>query len=122
MVILGEVRKVIPIDAAGAPLSVSGLPTTSRQYTVVTNSIVTSDGLAVTIAAGQKAFLQNWDDAAVYVKCGAGASASDATYILKAGTAANDGTGGSVLIDDFAGVVTILAATGSPRVNVALFS
>ena len=94
-----------------------------QQYTAApTNSIVTSDGLAVTIAAGQKAFLQNWDDAAVYVRCGALATTSNANFILKAGTAANDGNGGSVEINDFVGQVFILAATGSPRVNVSLYT
>lgn len=122
MNILGEVRRVIPVDANGASLNATGVPTVSRQYTAVTNTIVTANGTAVTIAAGQKAFLQNWDDAAVYVRCGGGASDSNASFILKAGTAANDGNGGSVMIDDFVGVVSILAAAGSPRVNVALYS
>lgn len=121
MNILGEVRKVILVDNASGGTT-AGIPTTSRQYTTVTNSIKTSDGLAFTLAAGQKAFIQNWDDAAVYVKMGTGASASDATFILKAGTAANDGNGGSAVIDDFVGSVSIAAAAGSPRLNVAIYS
>lgn len=120
MNILGEVRKVIPVGANGAALA--GIPTSSRQYTVVTNTIVTSDGTAITVSEGQIAFVQNWDDAAVYVRCGAGASSSNATYLLSAGTAANDGTGGSVLIDNFMGTLSFAAATGSPRVNVSVFS
>lgn len=103
-------------DPAGAQ------PGGGTQFLTVTPTLVTSDATTVTIGAGQKAFVQNWDDAAVYVKCGAGASSSSATYLLSAGTAANDGLGGSVMIDDFVGIVSFAAASGSPRVNVALFS
>lgn len=123
--IKSEIQLVLPVgaDGAGGYSVTAGTPVASRQYTnSTTNTIVTSDGALVTIAAGQKAFVQNLDDAAVYVRYGTGASASNFTFVLKAGTAANDGTGGSAIIDDFAGIVSILAAAGSPRVNVALFT
>jgi len=115
-----------PVVGADGTISYTpegAIPAGSKQYTAApTNSIVATDGLAVTIAAGQKAFLQNWDDAAVYVRCGASATTSNANFILKAGTTSNDGTGGSVEINDFVGQVFILAATGSPRVNVSLYT
>lgn len=92
-----------------------------QQYTTVTNTLITSNATTFTIPAGGKALVQSWDDEAIFVKLGAGASASDATFILAAGTAANDGKGGSYMIDDYAGVVSVFAA-GTVRVNAAIFS
>lgn len=77
---------------------------------------VTSDGTVFTLAAGEVGFIQNLDDAAVYVKLGASASASDFSFVLKAGSAANDGLGGHAAIPDYVGAVSIAAAAGSPRV------
>lgn len=95
----------------------SALTTTPRQYATVSNFTVgTTDGTVLTLAAGEKGFIQNLDDAAVYVKLGATASSSSFSYVLKAGTAANDGLGGLAVIDDYIGVVSIAAASGSPRV------
>jgi len=60
----------------------------------------------------------NLDDAAVYVKMGAGATTSDFHFPLQACTAADDGKGGTIFDDTYAGIVSIKAATGSPRVSV----
>lgn len=91
--------------------------TASAQYsTVSTSTPVTSDGTVFTLAAGEKGFIQNLDDAAVYVKYGEGASSTSFNFVLSAGTAANDGNGASVSVDDYIGPVSIAAATGSPRV------
>lgn len=91
--------------------------TAPTQYsTVSTFTPVTSDGTVFTLAAGEKGFIQNIQNTALYVKYGASASSSSFNFVLKAGTAANDGNGGSVVIDDFVGAVSIAAATGSPRV------
>lgn len=122
MNILGEVRKVIPVNSGGVPLDTSGVPITALQYTGSTNTIVTSNGTAIVVPVGKKALVQNLDDAAVYVRYGATASASNFTFLLKAGTAVNDGNGGSYMVDDFAGTLTFFAATGDPRVNVAVFN
>jgi len=81
-----------------------------------TGTPVTSDGTVFTLAAGEVGFIQNLDDAAVYVKLGSSASASDAHYLLQAGDAANDGKGGYVSITDYIGAVSIAAAAGNPRV------
>lgn len=87
--------------------------------TSATNAIVAADGTALASNANRKAWsIQNLDDAAVYVKMGASASASDFNVVLKAGTAANDGNGGFFSDDMYTGIVTILAAAGSPRVVV----
>jgi len=88
-----------------------------NQYsTVSTATPVTTDSTVFTLAANEKGFIQNLDDAAVYVKYGASASSSSFNFVLKAGLAADDGNGGSLVIDDFIGAVSIAAATGSPRV------
>lgn len=102
-----------------AQLRATAVPVTAgpKQSSAVPNfTPVTADGTVFTLAAGEKGFIQNLDDAAVYVKYGATASSTSFNYVLKAGTAANDGLGGVVVIDDWIGVVSIAAATGSPRV------
>lgn len=108
---------VMGSDGAGGFTEGGGVATQSLQYsTVSTSTPVTADGTVFTLAAGEKGFIQNLDDAAVYVKLGASASSTSFNFVLKAGTASNDGLGGSVVIDDWIGVVSIAAATGSPRV------
>lgn len=104
-----------PVGGTGESLAVT-------QYGPPADAIVTSDGTAGTIASGGMAFIQNLDDAAVYVKLGAGATSSDFSFVLSAGTAANDGLGGSREILNYAGIVTIAAAAGSPRVVFSNFS
>ena len=86
---------------------------------VAYQAIVTSDGTALASNFNRKFWsLQNLDDAAVYVKLGASASSSDFSFVLKAGTASNDGTGGFVSDTAWTGIVSIAAASGSPRVVV----
>jgi hypothetical protein len=85
-----------------------------------TSAIVTADGDALASNANRKAWsIQNLDDAAVYVKFGASASSSDFNVVLKAGAAANDGSGGFFSDSSYTGVVSIAAASGSPRVVVS---
>lgn len=128
----GEMRQDTPLNVALCKLwyriwqltgfsasgsGVVGLTVLPKQYTTPSNFVpVTTNGNAVTILAGEVGFIQNLDDAAVYVKYGAEASASDFNFVLKAGTASNDGLGGLVVIDNFIGTVSIFAATGAPRV------
>lgn len=89
-----------------------------KQYsTASTATPITADGTVFTLAAGEKGVIQNLDDAAVYVKLGASASSSSFSFVLPAGTAANDGTSPPFQIEDWVGVVSIAAATGSPRVS-----
>lgn len=78
-------------------------------------TIGTSDGTVFTLAIGEVGFIQNLDDAALAVKKGASASTTSLSFILPKGSAADDGTGGSVLIDDWVGVVSVAAMSGSPR-------
>lgn len=60
--------------------------------------------------------IQNLDTAALYVKFGAGASTSSYSFILKGGTGAADGTGGSFAMltgEIWRGIVTV-ASAGTP--------
>ena len=77
--------------------------------------VATADGTVFTLAEGERGFIQNLDDAALAVKLGASASTSSFSMILQAGTAADDGKGGFVMIDDFVGAVSVAAMTGSAR-------
>jgi hypothetical protein len=104
------------------PLPVQASLSTAAKASSATSAIVAADGTALAASAARKAWsIQNCDDAAVYVKLGASASASDFSFVLKAGTAANDGLGGSWFDDVYTGIVTIAAAAGSPRVVVVSF-
>jgi len=73
----------------------------------------TADGTVFTLADGERGFIQNLDDAALAVKLGASASTSSFNLILQAGTAANDGKGGFVMIDTFIGPVSVAAMSGT---------
>lgn len=108
--------------ALGATTPAASLPVTqSQSSSVPTNTAgtpftaLTTDGDVFTLAAGQKGFIQNLDDVVLNVKLGTGASTSSFSMKLKAGTAADDGTGGYTIINDWVGVVSVAAATGSPR-------
>ena len=96
--------------------------TAGKQYGPPVDTLVTTNGTAGMINNGGMAFIQNLDDAAAYVKLGANASASDFSFVLSAGSAANDGLGGSREIMNYAGLVTVFAATGAPRLIFSAFS
>lgn len=103
-----------PVEGSGGSLS--------RQLDSSNASIVTADGNVGTLAAGEKLTIQNLSTNALHVKYGAGASTTSFNFILKAGQSSDDGLGGIVVIDDWEGVVSIKAATGSPRAAVAKLS
>ncbi len=108
--ILCDIRRLTSTDDAVATQAI-------QKTTVSTFTPVTADGTVFTLAAGEKGYIQNLDDAAVYVKLGASASSSSFNFVLRAGSAANDGLSLPMVIDDYIGVVSIAAATGSPRVS-----
>lgn len=62
--------------------------------------------------------IQNLNTTVVFVKFGAGATTTDYDICLKAGTAADDGTGGAFFDDTYQGIVSVKAASGAPRVHV----
>lgn len=115
MNILGEVRKVVLADPASGELGGS-IAITAKQFQSAPSSFAirtSADG--ITVGAGQKVFIQNLSTTALGVKYGAGATTSSISLVLRAGTANDDGQGGSVIIDDFIGTITTVAMTGSPR-------
>jgi hypothetical protein len=107
------------VDVQGTGTANAALPilTLLKQYTGVPSNFTvgTTDATVFTLAAGEKGFIQNLDDVALYVKQGASASTSSFSYVLAAGTAADDGKGGAKIIDDWVGAVSVAAASGSPR-------
>lgn len=119
VVILGGIDPT----TGGVALNGSALGPALKQYGGVTSSIVTNNGSAGDIPAGGKMFIQNNAATALYVAYStSSASASNFAFTLKACSVADDGTGGSKDIADYVGRVTILAATGSPRAAVSIFS
>lgn len=90
----------------------------AKQYSGVPSNfaVATADGTVFTLAAGEIGFIQNLDSAdALAVKKGATASTSSFNFILAPGSAADDGKGGYVLIDDWIGVVSVATMTGAGR-------
>lgn len=117
---------VVAVSAGSAIIGKVGIDQTTpgstngtqqKQYTGApsTFTVGTSDQTVFTLAAGEIGFIQNLDDAALAVKKGASASTTSFSLILNAGTAADDGKGGAILIDDWIGVVSVAAMAGSPR-------
>lgn len=97
------------------PGSTNGVQT--KQYAGVPSSfaIQTSDQTVFTLAAGEIGFVQNLHTTALAVKKGASASTTSLSFILPGGTAQDDGKGGPIMIDDWVGVVSVAAMSGSPR-------
>ena len=94
------ITRTIPKQTAAAPSNAT---------------IGTTDATVFTLAEGERGFIQNLDDAALAVKLGASATTSSFHMILQAGTAADDGKGAFVMFNDYVGVVSVAALTGSPR-------
>lgn len=113
---LAKINALLYGSLPGSGGGSSSIATAPRQYSTVSNdAAITADGTVFTLAAGEKGFIQNINDTAVYVKYGASASSSSFSFVLKAGTADNDGNGGSAVIDDFIGPVSI-SGVSSTRV------
>lgn len=97
---MGNTIQTLDLQSAGVPSN---------------STILTMEGTVFTLAKGEVGFIQNLDDAALAVKLGAGASTTDFSMILQAGTAADDGRGGFVYLTDYWGAVSVVAMSGSPR-------
>jgi len=80
-----------------------------------TATIATANATVFTLSPGEVGVIQNLDDAALAVKLGTGASPTSLSFILPAGTAADDGTSPPVYITDYSGAVSVAAMTGDPR-------
>jgi hypothetical protein len=79
------------------PSQVSSAPSNFAPITVAAD---------VVLASGDQLFIQNLGTNPLFVKRGTGASSSSFNYVLAAAVAADDGTGGSLVIDDFIGSVS----------------
>ena len=77
-----------------------------KRATAPSNSAPITAVADITIAAGQTLFIQNLGVNPLFVRRGTGATSSLFNYVLQAAGANDDGTGGSVVIDDFIGVVS----------------
>lgn len=76
----------------------------------------TADATLFTLAAGEKGFIQNLSaDAPLAYKFGASASTSSFNGVLQKGAVADDGQGGSIVIDDWIGAVSVAKITGTAR-------
>ena len=88
------------------------LPVRAGQVTTApSNSAPITSAADITLAAGDKLFIQNLDTDALFVRRATGATSSLFNYVLQGGGAADDGTGGALLIDDFVGVVSFAGTT-----------
>ena len=78
-------------------------------------AIATANATVFTLSPGEVGFIQNLDDAALAVKLGASAATNSFSFILKAGSAADDGNGGLTYVTDYTGVVSVCAMSGTAR-------
>ena len=94
-----------------------------RSFSSVTQQIQACDTSADDIVTSSPHHLtvQNLGTVPVYVKLGATATTSTGgfSYILAAGGAANDGTGGGVNISGYVGTISFITASGSTNVVVS---
>jgi hypothetical protein len=100
----------IKLHANDATISTANpLPvaTSSKAFTTApSNSAPITAAADITLAAGDKLFIQNLGTNPLFVRRATGATSSLFNYVLQAAGAADDGTGGALVIDDFVGVVS----------------
>lgn len=94
-------------------------------HTITNNSGTISVGSTTTIILNanderRTIVLQNIDTVPIYVYFGSGATTSLFSFILPAGTAGNDGTGGVFTEDtlSYTGIITAVVASGSANLQV----
>ena len=81
--------------------------TTSPQVTTApSNSAPITATADITLAAGERLFIQNLGTNPLFVRRGTGATSSLFNYVLQSGAVADDGTAGAVVIADFIGAVS----------------
>ena len=94
-------------------------PQPSNLITVGTAVLNTSTTASAVNAARKSITIQNQSTNVLYIALGSAASTTAFHFSLKACTAAKDGTGGTVKVEDFTGLVS--AAGTSPSYTVAEF-
>ena len=94
-----------------------------RSFSSVTQQIVACSGTKADVVTSSPHHLtvQNLGTVPVYVKLGATATTSTGgfSYIVPAGGAANDGTGGTLNISGYVGTISFITASGSTNVVVS---
>ena len=84
------------------------------QFSSVSSSAVqTAAGTVLTLAPGEIGVIENVNTAVLLVKLGAGAAAGSYNKPLKACTAAADGTGGTWIITNWVGDVSVFNGAAS---------
>lgn len=96
------VARGMPVEDSN-PLPVTTAPQVS---TAPSNSAPITATADITLAAGERLFIQNLGTNPLFVRRGTGATSSLFNYILAAGGAPDDGYGGTIEINDFIGVVS----------------
>lgn len=86
-----------PLPVVGYSLQVTSAPSNSAPITSAAD---------ITLAAGDKLFIQNLGTNPLFVRRATGATSSLFNYVLQAAGTNDDGTGGALVIDDFVGVVS----------------
>ncbi len=94
-------------------------PIASNLITTGTATLETSTTASAANSARKSITIQNQSTNVLYVALGATASTTAFHFSLKACTSAKDGTGGTVKVEDFTGLVSV-AGTG-PSYTVAEF-
>lgn len=92
---INQAQTALRVEPQGK--AVTSAPSNSAPITAAAN---------ITLAEGDVLFVQNLGTNPLFVRRGTGATSSLFNYVLQAAGTADDGTGGSVLIDDFVGVVS----------------
>ena len=100
------VRSKQVTDANPVPVSLA-----PQVETAPSNSAPITSAADITLAAGERLFVQNLDTDALFVRRATGATTSLFNYVLQGGGAADDGTGGALVIDDYIGVVSFAGTT-----------
>ena len=104
--ILGN-QPEIAVGATASPVTVTPAQTSSAP----SSSSPSTTASDVSIPAGNRLYVHNLSTTPLYVLRGSGATTSNFNYALRAGAAADDGTGGIVTIDDYTGPVSFASAT-----------
>lgn len=93
-----------------------GTSTQQKQYTGTPSNFAlqSTDQTVFTLAPGEIGFIQNCStDAPLAVRYGAAASNTAFNFILATCTAASDGKGGLIIVDNWIGVVSVAKMAGT---------
>ena len=96
-VITGEVGFLVRGSVTSSAKQFSTAPSNSVPITVAAD---------ITLVAGDVLTIQNLGTNPLFVRRGTGATSSIFNYTLQGAGAADDGTGGALVVDDFVGVVS----------------